>query len=114
MPPPDHTPLSEPVLLTLLSLADAPRHGYAILQEVERWTEGRVQLRTATLYTALRRLVDQGLVEEVEGEDEDGADSRRRYYALTGTGREVLRIETARLREIVGLVERLAPGLAEP
>ena len=103
------TPLSEPVFLTLLSLADAPRHGYAIIQEVEGWTEGRVQLRTATLYTALRRLVDRGLVEEVEGDDDD---DRRRTYALTARGREVVRDETERLREMVGLAERLAPRLA--
>lgn len=108
----DPSPLSESVFLTLLGLADTPRHGYAIIQEVERWTGGRVELRTATLYTALRRLVDQGFVEEVE--TDEAVDERRRYYALTASGRELLREETARMREMVGLAERLAPGVGEP
>jgi len=101
------SPLSEPVFLILLMLAEGPRHGYAILQDVERWTEGRVVLRTATLYTALRRLVDDGRVAEIP--DPDG-DPRRRTYRITAAGRALVREETARLREVVGLADRLATG----
>lgn len=99
-------PLSEPVFFILLSLSRVPRHGYAILQEVEEWTEGRVQLRTATLYTALRRLTEEGLVEEVEDPGDESGDGRRRYYALAPSGHEALRRETGRLRELVALAER--------
>ena len=104
-------PLSEPVFCTLLALARGKRHGYAIIQDVEEWTGGRVKLRTATLYTALRRLVDDGLVEETAAPDPE-ADARRRYYRLTPAGEEVLRAETGRLREMVGLAEELAREVA--
>lgn len=99
--------LSEPVFLILLALAEGPRHGYAILQDVEAWTGGRVVLRTATLYTALRRLVDDGLVREARGPEED---PRRRTYEVTAKGRAAVREETARMREVLGLSERLAGG----
>lgn len=108
----DPAPLSEPVFFILLALGEGSRHGYAILQDVEEWTGGRVRLRTATLYTALRRLVDGGLVREVEAPDEE--DERRRCYELTAVGREVLRQETDRLREMVGLADGLALGKARP
>jgi len=61
--------LTEPVLLVLLSLAEQPRHGYAILKDVERMSGGRVKLSTGTLYGALRRLLDDAWIERVE-EDE--------------------------------------------
>src|SRR2546421_10786054 len=62
-------PVTEPVLLILLSLAEQPRHGYAILQDVQEMSEGRVTLSTGTLYGALRRLLDDGWIERFHEED---------------------------------------------
>ena len=62
-------PLTEPVLLILLSLADKPRHGYSILRDIEQMSDGRVVLSTGTLYGALRRLLDDKWIERFEDED---------------------------------------------
>jgi DNA-binding PadR family transcriptional regulator len=96
-------PLSEPVYHILLALADEPRHGYGIIQAVERWTEGRVRLRTGTLYTALRRLEEDGVVAEPADRPAPEEDGRRRYYTLTPHGRAVLRAEAGRLERLVAL-----------
>ena len=88
----------------LTALADAPRHGYAILQEVLSISEGRTQLLTGTLYTALDRLLQQGLI-RIDHE-EVVAGRRRRCYALTDQGRELLGRETKRLRAVVAEAER--------
>jgi DNA-binding PadR family transcriptional regulator len=93
-------PLSEPVLLVLLSLAEQPRHGYSILKDVERISMGRVKLSTGTLYGALRRLLDQGWIEPVE-EDESPRD--RRAYRLTSKGRRNLQAEIERMRHLTKL-----------
>jgi DNA-binding PadR family transcriptional regulator len=98
-------PLSEPVFHILLALAEAPRHGYGIILRVEEWTEGRLVLKTGTLYTALRRLVDGGLIEETRVPSPD--DERRIYYRITGAGRERLRSEAVRVRELADLAERV-------
>lgn len=103
-PPQDLLPLTVPVYYTLLALADAERHGYAIITEVEARTEGAVRLRTGTLYTAVRRMLEQGLVEESdERPDPEIDDERRRYYRITDHGREVLAAEVARLEQMVAL-----------
>ena len=95
-------PLTEPVYYILLALADADRHGYAILQEVEARTGGSVRLRTGTLYTAIRRLLEQGLILETDERPADD-DERRRYYRLPDYGRKVARAEAERLERLVGL-----------
>jgi len=84
----------------LLCLAESPKHGYAAMQEVEERTGGRVRLGPSSLYYALGRLEDGGLIEEVEVEasGEEPHEGRRRYYRLTGAGRTRLR-EEARLLE---------------
>ncbi|MFD5146345.1 PadR family transcriptional regulator [Streptomyces sp. NPDC058401] len=87
--------LREPTLLILTAIADAPRHGYAIAQEVEKISEGRTKMRTGTLYGALERLLEQELIAVHEEEVVDGR--RRRSYALAPRGREVLTAEAARL-----------------
>lgn len=89
-------PLTGVAFEILLALAEGKRHGYAILQEVEHRTEGAMRLYPGTLYRALARLVDDQLIEEVEGRDPDD-DPRRRYYALTRLGRRVAAAEAARL-----------------
>jgi DNA-binding PadR family transcriptional regulator len=85
----------------LLSLADEPQHGYAIRTAVEERTGGALRLWPATLYGTIRRLAEEGWIEELGEEPEPDADARRRYYALTRTGRDVLRAETERLESLV-------------
>jgi len=84
----------------LVAVAAGHRHGYAIRQEVERRTEGRVRLWPATLYGALSDLVAAGFLRE-SAEADDGEDARRRRYVLTPAGRAALEEETQRLEELV-------------
>ncbi len=88
-------PLREPTFLILTSLAAEPRHGYGIIQDVEGLSEGRVRLRAGTLYGSLDRLVEQGLAAADREEVEQGR--LRRYYRITGAGRQLLEAEVARL-----------------
>jgi DNA-binding PadR family transcriptional regulator len=90
-------PLTPLVFQVLLTLADEPRHGYAIIREVETRTDGLIRLRTGTLYALLPRLLDQGLLEESADRAPDDDDERRRYYAVTSLGRDVLKAEARRL-----------------
>jgi DNA-binding PadR family transcriptional regulator len=86
----------------LLALADEDRHGYGIIQEVKLRTEGRVHLMAGTLYGAIKRLLDRGLIMETdERPDPELDDERRRYYRLTDFGQRVLTAEVARLEEQV-------------
>lgn len=91
------SPLTEPVLLVLLSLAEQPRHGYSILKDVEQMSLGRVVLSTGTLYGALQRLLRQGWIERFK-EDESSRD--RRAYRLTARGRRHLQLEVDRMRHL--------------
>ena len=89
-------PLQEPSFLILTALAAGAKHGYALIQEVERLSAGRVVLRPGTLYTALDRMADEGLVEV---DREEVVDARlRRYYRITGAGAIRLATEADRLR----------------
>lgn len=108
MPPAD--PLSRQVYHILLALAAGDRHGYALMQDVERLTGGEIRLGPGTLYGALKRLVADGLVRESRRRPHPAdADDRRRYYALTDRGRRLLGAETARLEQTVRLARRLIP-----
>jgi DNA-binding PadR family transcriptional regulator len=103
-------PLTEPVLLVLLSLAEQPRHGYSILKDVEHMSSGRVMLSTGTLYGALQRLLSQGWIERFK---EDDASRNRRAYRLTAKGRRNLQIEIDRMRNLTRLATaRVAKGEA--
>ena len=84
----------------LLALLPGERHGYAVMKDVEAITGGSLRLGPGTLYGALKRLLEAGLVEEA-GEREAEGDERRRYYRITGKGRSVLAAETARLQRLV-------------
>jgi PadR family transcriptional regulator len=87
--------VQEPTFLILTVLAGAPMHGYGIVQEVDALSSGRLKLRPGTLYGALDRLTEQGLV-TVQGEEI--VDGRlRRYYELTAAGAETLKVEAGRL-----------------
>jgi DNA-binding PadR family transcriptional regulator len=106
-----YLPLQEATTFILLSLAGEPRHGYAILKEVEALSQGRVVFSTGTLYGALARLLDQGLVERVEdGKEMSGR--ARKSYRLTSLGRGVLAAETERLEQLSRMARlRLAGGV---
>ena len=93
----DTKPLTEPVFLILTSLAAQPRHGYALLQDVERISNGRVILSTGTLYGALRRLLEDGLIERFEQED---TSRDKQAYQLTAQGRRQLQAEVERLKQL--------------
>jgi DNA-binding PadR family transcriptional regulator len=95
-------PLTPAVFHILLALADQDRHGYAIILDIAERTGGALRLGTGTLYTAISRLLEQGLIEEPDerpAADED--DERRRYYRLTPFGRDVANAEARRLAALV-------------
>jgi DNA-binding PadR family transcriptional regulator len=93
-------PLTEPVLLILLSLAEQPRHGYSILKDVGEMSDGRVTLSTGTLYGALRRLLDERWIERFAEEDSSRG---RQAYRLTPAGRRNLQVEVGRLKHLTRL-----------
>lgn len=96
--------LQEPSFLILTALAGGSQHGYGIIGDVEQISEGRVSLRAGTLYAALDRLEDEGLIEV---EREEVVDARlRRYYRLTGEGATRLSAEVERLRRHAGAASR--------
>jgi DNA-binding PadR family transcriptional regulator len=93
-------PLSAATLHILLSLAGEDLHGYAIMQEVQRQSEGKYKLGPGTLYDNLQKMIDRGLVEEM-GKRPGDDDPRRRYYRLSMLGRGVLTAEISRLDDVV-------------
>jgi DNA-binding PadR family transcriptional regulator len=104
--PEDFLPLTPAVFHILLALADGEKHGYAIMQEVESNTEGRVNMGPGTLYGSIKRMLAASLLEESdERPDDDLDDQRRRYYRLTGMGRQVLEAESRRLATMLALVK---------
>ena len=90
------------VLHILLALADGDKHGYAIIKEVRRRTEGEVELGASSLYAVLKRLLGDGLVIETdERPDPTLDDERRRYYRLAPLGRQVAIAELGRLQSVL-------------
>ena len=86
----------------LLALADKERHGYDIMREVDSRTEGKMRLGPGTLYGSIKRMLNDGLVEELdERPDPELDDERRRYYRLTDLGRRVAVAEAERLEKLV-------------
>ncbi len=97
-------PLTQPVFHILLALSSHERHGYAIIQEVMARSEGKVRLGSGTLYAAIRRLLDNGLIEESDSRPApESDDERRRYYRITELGLQVAAAEATRMAELVGL-----------
>jgi DNA-binding PadR family transcriptional regulator len=95
-------PLPPPVFHILIALAEGERHGYAIMREVAERTAGRLRMSPGTLYGSIKRMLEQGLIEEVRNRPpapED--DERRRYYRLTRFGRRAAEAEAARLAEVL-------------
>jgi DNA-binding PadR family transcriptional regulator len=95
-------PLPSAVFHILVALADRDRHGYSIMQDVDARTGGKVRLSAGTLYTAIRRMLEQGLIEELRDSPDPGsADERRRYYRVTRLGRDVAVAEAKRFSELL-------------
>ena len=91
-------PLPQAVFQILVALADHDRHGYAIMQDVAARTDGALKLSPGTLYGSIKRMLDDGLIVEIDarpGPDED--DERRRYYRITQLGRDLAQAEADRL-----------------
>jgi DNA-binding PadR family transcriptional regulator len=95
-------PLPPVTFHILIALADGPLHGYAIIQDVAARTQRQVRLGAGTLYRSIQRMLEQGLVEEVQRRAADD-DPRRRYYRVTPFGTEVAKAEGRRLTELVRL-----------
>ena len=102
--PEDAIPLTPAVFHILLALIGGERHGYAIKKEVERFTEGALRLGPGTLYWSIKRMVEDGLIEESdERPDPELDDERRRYYRLTDWGVRVSQAEARRLAQVVSV-----------
>ena len=103
-------PLPTAFFHILVALADRDRHGYSIMQDVSARTDGKVRLSAGTLYRAVRRMLEQGLIEELRDRpDPSSNDERRRYYRLTRLGRRVAIAEARRVNDM--LTQARATGL---
>jgi DNA-binding PadR family transcriptional regulator len=99
------TPLSEQTYFIVLSLASAPKHGYAIVKEVQHLSDGRVVLSVSTLYTTLKRLLDDGWIRLVEKTPKK-SQRPRKVYELTGLGGDILKAEIQRLEGLVSAARK--------
>ena len=111
---PDRTPLTPQAFQILLSLVDGgDLHGYAILQDIAQRTEGEVRLTASTLYAAIKRMLDAGLIAEVNAPAESGG-APRRCYRITRLGRSTAQGEAERLARAVRMArdKRLLPRKA--
>ena len=110
MIPEELLPLSPQVFQILVALAGADQHGYAIMQDVAARSGGKIRLSPGTLYGCIHRMLEQGLLVELDAK----ADERRRFYRLTSFGRKVARAEASRLAESLeqARVYGLAPKLS--
>jgi DNA-binding PadR family transcriptional regulator len=106
-------PLPSTAFQILLSLAGNDLHGYGIMRAVEEHTNGRMRLGPGTLYSSIQALLEEGMIEEVEGGDESEAGhERRRYYRLTMSGKRLARSEAERLADLlrVARIKRIFRG----
>ena len=99
-------PLTESYFYILLCLYQGPSHGYAIMQDALRLSDGHVHIGSGTMYGATGRMMKKGWIQEEPGPDA----ARRRLYTLTDAGREVLLNETARLRHLSAAAENIIGG----
>ena len=111
--PDDLLPLTPAMFQVLIALADGDKHGYAIIKEVARRTDGALRLGPGTLYALIRRFVQEGvIVESAHRPDVALDDERRRYYKVTSFGRDVAAAEAARMETALASAraKRLIPG----
>ena len=101
---PPALPLSPPALHVLLALGIGARHGYAIMRDIAERSGGTIRILPGTLYSTIRRMLADGLIEEIDPPaDADSDDARRRYYRITKAGRTAAEAETRRLALLVKL-----------
>jgi DNA-binding PadR family transcriptional regulator len=105
-----HKPLREPTFYILLSLSQGPKHGYAILKDVESLSEGRIHLSTGTLYGAIKRLLDRGWIKREDDPEPNRTERERKAYALTEIGRRTLNAEVERLHKLVVVAQTRTIG----
>lgn len=111
--PGSRNPLSPAAFSILLALKDGEKHGYSILREVAERSGGQVKLLPGTLYNLLKRMLEDGWIEELDERPDPALDDeRRRYYRLNGLGERVLNQEALRLEHLVQLARKY--GLSEP
>lgn len=106
----DYLPLSETSFFILLSLASSPKHGYGIIKEVEAMSEQRVILAAGTLYSALRRMLEDGWIERVRDSPSNGDLRERKLYRLSDLGRRIFEAEKRRLQKLTSLTLRIDAG----
>ncbi|WP_201363364.1 PadR family transcriptional regulator [Dictyobacter formicarum] len=100
-------PLTPAVFHILLALADGERHGYSIMQEIAAQTEGKLRIGPTTLYRSIKRMLEDGLIEETEERPDPALDDeRRRYYRLTALGLQVTQAEVQRLAQAVEVARK--------
>jgi len=104
--PQSFLPISEPIIYILLSLSPGPKHGYAILKDMDDLSDRRTRLSVSTLYESLGRLLSEGLIERVEETDGKSTLRPRKIYRLSPLGREVLAAEIDRMQGLVARAER--------
>lgn len=106
-------PLREPTFFILLSISNEKKHGYAIMQDVETLSQGQIRLSNGTLYGALTRLLDQGLIEQVPSDDPQTSGKPRKAYQLTKDGLAILQAEINRLTALVHTARQHLPQGAQ-
>lgn len=106
----ENLPLREATFFILLSLATASRHGYAIMKDTERLSDGRVTLSTGTLYGAIKRLLEAGWIRRVNNGDVEDSGRQKKEYELTERGRRIFEAEVARLESVVAVARESTAG----
>lgn len=97
----EELPLTEATFYILLSLSPKPKHGYAMMKDVERLSDGRMRLSTGTLYGAIKRLLEKGWIKRVDDPVNEAGGRGRKAYVLTRHGRRILNAEVDRLESLV-------------
>ena len=114
--PEELLPLPTAAFHILVALAEGDRHGYAIMQDIAERTSGKIRMSPGTLYGAVSRLLEQGLITELREASRIGVDERRRCYRVTAFGRQVAAAEAERMSEMLrqarstGLLPKRVPG----
>lgn len=108
----DFLPLTEATFFILLSLSSKPKHGYAIMKEVQEMSDGRITFSTGTLYGAIKRLLDQGWITRNEEEEKTEPESTRtrKEYELTALGRKVMNSDVIRMKTMIHLAASIQTG----